>query len=68
MTLYKNAVFAGSSNAQSGELARDSSVNIRIGANPVDDRWFDGLIDEVVVLRRALSASQILNYYKSSQP
>jgi hypothetical protein len=68
MTLYKNGVSIESSNATSGELARNRSINIRIGANPVGPRWFDGLIDEVIVLRRALTDNEIKDYFNSSRP
>ena len=68
MTLYKNGVSVESKNIAGGVVAGNRSINIRIGANPVGPRWFDGLIDEVVILRRALTANEIKDYFNSSKP
>ena len=68
MNLYKNDQLVGTSEEASGTLAQDALTNIRIGANPVGSRWFDGVIGEVVVFRRALTAAEISNYYEGSRP
>ncbi len=55
--LYVNGALAGSSSV-SGAMAA-SSGPLRIGGNSVWGEWFAGLIDEVRVYNRALSAAEI---------
>ena len=55
--LYVNGTLAGSS-PFSGSMAA-STGPLRIGGNSVWSEWFAGLIDEVRVYNRALSASEI---------
>jgi hypothetical protein len=57
LRLYVNGVLVSSS-AVSGSLAASSGV-LRIGGNGVWPEWFAGLIDEVRVYNRALTASEI---------
>jgi hypothetical protein len=57
LRLYVNGVLV-SSTAMSGSLAASSGV-LRIGGNGVWPEWFAGLIDEVRVYNRALSAAEI---------
>jgi hypothetical protein len=57
LRLYVNGVLVSSS-AVSGSMAASSGV-LRIGGNGVWPEWFAGLIDEVRVYNRALSASEI---------
>lgn len=68
MKLYKNGALVGSNSGLSGTIARSSNVNIWIGGNPVGERWFQGMIDEVAVFQRALEANEVLDYYNSSSP
>jgi hypothetical protein len=51
-----------------GKVSTDSSINVHIGANPVGGKWFDGLIDEVAVWRRSLSATEIRDQYTMGRP
>ncbi|MDX6411697.1 MAG: hypothetical protein QOE91_1213, partial [Gaiellaceae bacterium] len=57
LRLYVNGALV-SSTAVSGTLAASSGV-LRIGGNGVWGEWFAGLIDEVRVYNRALSAGEI---------
>jgi hypothetical protein len=57
LRLYLNGVLV-SSQATSGTLSASSGV-LRIGGNGVWPEWFAGLIDEVRVYNRALSAGEI---------
>jgi hypothetical protein len=57
LRLYVNGALV-SSTAVSGTLAASSGV-LRIGGNGVWGEWFSGLIDEVRVYNRALSAGEI---------
>jgi hypothetical protein len=57
LRLYVNGVLV-SSQATSGTLSASSGV-LRIGGNGVWPEWFAGLIDEVRVYNRALSAGEI---------
>ncbi len=68
MKLYKNGIEVASNAGVNGELDSDPDVDVYIGANPIGPRWFDGVIGEVAVFRRALKAQQILDYYNSSRP
>ena len=55
--LYVNGTLVGSS-AVSGSMAA-STGSLRIGGNSVWSEWFAGLIDEVRLYNRALSAGEI---------
>ena len=55
--LYVNGVPAGSASI-AGAMAASTGV-LRIGGNGVWGEWFAGLIDEVRVYSRALSAAEI---------
>ena len=55
--LFVNGVQAGSS-AFSGSMVA-STGSLRLGGNGIWGEWFAGLIDEVRVYNRALSASEI---------
>jgi hypothetical protein len=57
LRLYVNGVLV-SSTAAAGSLAASSGV-LRIGGNGVWPEWFAGLIDEVRVYNRALTAGEI---------
>jgi len=60
MRIYVNGVEKGSDNL-SGNIAA-SSMNIGWGQ---DDRFWKGIIDEVRIYNRALSASEILERYNA---
>jgi hypothetical protein len=55
--LYVNGALAVSQ-AASGSVTSSTGV-LRIGGNSVWNEWFAGLIDEVRVYNRALSAAEI---------
>ena len=55
--LYVNGVLAGST-AISGAMAASTGV-LRIGGNGIWGEWFAGLIDEVRVYNRVLSAAEV---------
>ena len=57
MRLYVNGVQVGST-AVSGSMAASTGA-LRIGGNAIWGEWFAGLIDEVRVYNRALSATEI---------
>lgn len=50
--------------APSGAIMTDTGVDLYIGNNFDTDRGFDGLIDEIVIWDRALSASEIRQLYQ----
>ncbi len=57
--LYLDGVPVGSTPA-SGAVATDPGVPVSIGGLPeINSRYFDGLIDNVLILERAMSASEI---------
>gem|GEM_PF-2609465 len=58
LRLYLDGQEVGSV-AKSGAVSVDSSVQIRIGDNPVGNRYFDGLIDDVRIYNRALSVVEL---------
>ena len=57
LRLYVNGVLAGSISV-SGAMAASTGV-LRIGGNSIWGEWFAGLIDEVRVYNRVLTASEI---------
>src|SRR5204863_2258476 len=57
MRLFQDGVEVGSQ-AQTGAIVTTAG-SLRIGGNTIWPEWFDGLIDEVRVYNRALSASEI---------
>ncbi len=60
MRIYKNGVEVGSL-AKGGTLSTDSTAKVAIGNQPAGtgDRPFDGLIDDVRIYSRAMSAAQV---------
>jgi hypothetical protein len=66
MRLYKDGVLVGSMSV-SGSINTNSGVPTWIGSNPVDGNRFDGVIDEVRIYNRALSATEVTNLYQTSQ-
>jgi len=70
MRIYKNGVEVGSL-AKGGTLSTDSTVKVAIGNQPAGtggDRPFDGLIDEVLICDRAMSAAQVQDLVKGITP
>ncbi|MHA3773494.1 LamG-like jellyroll fold domain-containing protein [Verrucomicrobiota bacterium sgz303538] len=57
LRLYVNGVLAGS--RASGGAIRQSALPLRIGGNSVWGEYFTGLIDEVRIYNRALTATEI---------
>jgi len=62
LTIYRNGVSDCSPTAFSSSVYNSSSA-FRLGRHPEDVWPYDGLMDEVAVFRRALTAAQILDIY-----
>ncbi|MFC1723394.1 LamG domain-containing protein [Nanoarchaeota archaeon] len=63
MYLYKDGALVGST-TKTGTVATNASVDAWIGDNPGPTRKaFDGMIDEVVLFDRALSANEVSRLY-----
>jgi hypothetical protein len=60
MRLYKDGVEVGSM-AVSGSVSTDSNIPVWIGRNPDGTNTFHGVIDELRIYSRALTASEIQN-------
>jgi len=62
MRVYRNATDVGST-SKSGTLATNGSVGVAIGNQPpgAGNRPFDGLIDDVRIYNRALSAAELVD-------
>ncbi len=58
MRLYQDGVQVGST-SKTGTIDQNAAVSAWIGRNPGGKRPFDGLIDDVQIHSRALSASEI---------
>ena len=56
--LYVNGTQVGDARRQTGAIATSTGA-LRIGGNTVWGEWFQGLIDEVRIYNRALSATEI---------
>jgi len=61
MRLYKNGVEVGSLRKSGDAVATNPTAKVAIGNQPdgAEDRRFDGLIDEVLIFDRAMSAAQV---------
>jgi hypothetical protein len=58
MRLYLNGTQIGSM-AKTGSIATNGGVSAWVGANPDGSRFWDGVIDDVRIYDRALSAGEI---------
>lgn len=69
MKLYKDGVLVGE-RSQSGSIRTSGSVPAWIGGNPSGetDRPWDGVIDEVTVYQKALTAEEIADLYAARLP
>jgi flagellin-like protein len=67
LRIYVNGVFERSDSYTGNLLTSNSPVNIG-RRSPSNDRYFNGVIDEVSIWDRALSASEIKDYYDQSKP
>ena len=66
MRLYTNGVETGSM-SKSGVLDTNSNVGVRIGDNPGADRKrFSGIIDDVAIYNRALTATEVADLYNGA--
>jgi hypothetical protein len=65
LKLYINGVLQGVDTAPSGfnQIAHNSSFSMKSGYNPVNEGYFTGLIDDVRIYNRALSAAEIQAIY-----
>ncbi|MFO0852382.1 MAG: Ig-like domain-containing protein [Gemmataceae bacterium] len=45
------------------DVPLNANPNIVVGGNPLDNRYFDGVMDEVAVYPRALTAGQVAAHY-----
>ena len=68
LRLYVDAVEVGST-PLSGAVDVDPSVPVAVGGQPpgAGPRYFDGLIDDVRILPRALSVSELMDIFESNQ-
>ena len=67
MKLFQNGVQIGSL-AKTGAVATSASVEARIGANPDNTRYFDGLIDDVRIYSEALDLATIEDIIQGNFP
>ncbi|MEK7574083.1 MAG: LamG-like jellyroll fold domain-containing protein [Patescibacteria group bacterium] len=49
------------------QIAFDSPYQMRIGNNPINNGYFPGIIDDVRIYNRALSAAEILAIYNATK-
>jgi hypothetical protein len=63
-SLYVDGISVGSFAA--GSAALTANPVIRIGANTLDGRYFNGLLDEVAIYQTALNGMQILSHYQAA--
>ena len=69
MSIYKDGELVGNTLPRPGPIdSHQNTTNIRIGANPSDERWFHGSIGEICVLRRAFSEQEVMDYFTQSTP
>ena len=54
--------------AKTGTIATSASVEARIGANPRNTRYFDGLIDDVRMYGEALDSVTIQDIVQGNLP
>ncbi|MBI2559195.1 hypothetical protein HYW20_07785, partial [Candidatus Woesearchaeota archaeon] len=66
LRVYRNGLQGGTTATLTGTLQEWASYDMMIGGNDNTDRAFNGLIDEVRVYNRALSASEVLDVYNSA--
>ncbi len=67
MKLFQNGIEVGSL-AKTGTIATSTSVAARIGANPGNTRYFDGLIDDVRIYGEALDIATIEDVIQGNLP
>jgi hypothetical protein len=60
--IYVDGVLDGTTGA--GNVVLSSNPNIHIGANTLDNRYFNGLIDEVAIYNRLLTDNEVLQHYQ----
>ncbi len=65
MRIYTNGLETGHMN-KTGSIAL-SKAKVWIGDNPVGNRNFDGIIDQVLIYADALSSSQVSNLYSCTE-
>ncbi|MHC4750412.1 MAG: LamG domain-containing protein, partial [Planctomycetota bacterium] len=70
MRIYKNATEVGSVGKGGDALATNPNVGVGIGNQPsgAEDRPFDGLIDDVQIYNRAMSATQVQDLLNGIYP
>ena len=69
MKLYLDgAELASGSHTVGGALDTDAAVPVAIGANGTAERFFNGILDDVRIYDRALSASEIADLYAAGAP
>jgi hypothetical protein len=65
MKLFQNSIEVGSL-AKTGAISTSSSIEAWIGANPSNNKFFDGLIDDVRIYGEALDSATIQNILTGS--
>ena len=67
MKLFQNSIEVGSL-AKTGTISTSPSIEAWIGANPSNNKFFDGLIDDVRIYGEALDTAAIQNIVTESIP
>ena len=67
MKLFQNSIEVGSL-AKTGAISTSPSIEAWIGANPSNNKFFDGLIDDVRIYGEALDTATIQNIVTGSIP
>ena len=65
MRIYMDGELVGSI-AKNGALDIDTTADVRIGADPDNANYFDGIIGELALLNRTFSETEVANYFKMS--
>ncbi len=67
VTAYLNGASTGQVNISSKSGTVNNGRNLFIGHESVDNGWFNGQIDEVMIYNRALSAAEIAAIYNATK-
>jgi len=63
---YADGILSGSAEQDSGSPSA-GSTNLTIGNNDIQDRSFDGLIDEVAIWDRSITAEEVAQLYNNGE-
>lgn len=62
--IYVNGAYQGLGGFPAPTTIQDVAASLRVGCEPVGSRYFDGVIDEVMIFNKVLSADEIKALYK----